>query len=108
MKDRFNAELLKRQCDVKNSGFLTDEQYCPLIKDVDSAKSINKKKEPRDYWLLKKYDVLLVNNNNKLIYPAKNYDNNILYCTKESDVFDVLHDAHQSLGHEEDEIECCI
>jgi len=49
--------------------------------------------------LLKKYDVLLVNNNNKLIYRVKNNDNNILYCTKESDVFDVLHDAHQSLGH---------
>jgi hypothetical protein len=59
-----------------------------------------KKNEPRDYWLLKKYDVLIVNNNNKLIYPVKNNDNNILYYIKESDVFDVLHDAHQSLGHE--------
>ncbi|CAI6354197.1 unnamed protein product [Macrosiphum euphorbiae] len=58
-----------------------------------------KKKEPRDYWLLKKYDILVVNNNSKLIYPVKNNDNNILYYIKESDVFDVLHDAHQSLGH---------
>jgi len=91
MKDRFKVELLKRQCDLKISVFLTDERYYQLIKDVDSAKSINKKKEPRDYWLLKKYDVLLVNNNNKLIYPVKNNDYNILYYTKESDVFDVLH-----------------
>jgi hypothetical protein len=41
---------------------------------------------------------LIVNNNSKLIYPVKN-NNNILFCIKESDVFDVLHDAHQSLGH---------
>lgn len=99
MKVRFNAELLKRHCDLKNSVFLTDERYYQLIKDVDSAKSKTKKKEPRDYWLLKKYDVLVVNNNSKLINPVKNNDNNILYYTKESDVFDVLHDAHQSLGH---------
>jgi len=50
--------------------------------------------------LFKKYDVLFVNNNNnKLIHPVKNNDHNFLYYTKESVVFDVLHDAHQSLGH---------
>jgi len=77
---------------------VSDKRYYQLIKDNDSAKSKNKKKTC-DYWLLKKYHVLLVNNNNKLIYPVKNNDNNILYYTKESDVFDVLHDAQQSLEH---------
>jgi len=37
MKDHFNAELLKRQCDLKNSVFLTDERYYQLIKDVGSV-----------------------------------------------------------------------
>jgi len=49
LKVRYNAELLKRHyCDLKNSVFLTDEQYYKLIKDVNSAKSKTTKKEPRD------------------------------------------------------------
>ena len=80
--------------------FLTDEKNYQLIKNFDSAKSKKqKKKEPRNYWLLKKYNVLLVNNDTKLIYPVKNNDNNILFYTKESDVFDKLQDVYQSLGH---------
>jgi hypothetical protein len=58
--------------------FLTDKRYYQLVKDIDNAKSKTKQK-PHDYWLLKKYDVFIVNNNNKLIYPVKNNDNNILY-----------------------------
>jgi hypothetical protein len=45
IKDRFNIELLKRQCDLKNSVFLTDERYYQLVKDIDNAKSKTKKKK---------------------------------------------------------------
>jgi hypothetical protein len=103
INDHFNIELLKRQWDLKNCVFLTDERYYQLVKDIDNTKSKTKKKrEPRIYWLLKKYDILIVNNNSKLIYPAKNNDNNMLYYIKESDVFDVLHNAHQSLDMEDE------
>jgi hypothetical protein len=40
------------------------------VEDVKNAKKVTKK-DPRDYWLLKRYDVMIAENKNKSIYPVK-------------------------------------
>ncbi|GBL80571.1 SCAN domain-containing protein 3 [Araneus ventricosus] len=44
---------------AQNSLFLTETTYPKLINDVKKAK-MTTKKEPRDYWFLNRYDVMLV------------------------------------------------
>lgn len=81
-----------------NSTFLTDERYEMLINEVIATKNAPKRK-PRDYWLLKRYDVLVVQNKNNLIFPVKSEVNRVLYYVKDSDLFDILHSVHVSIGH---------
>lgn len=59
MKQRYYCELSKsRGVAPKNSVFLTDEHY------VNQVMNAEEKKSPRDYWLLKRYDILVVQNKN--------------------------------------------
>lgn len=74
-----HADMQRRFCDelsqvranaTKNCVSLTETSYQKLVDDVKKAKT-TVKKEPRDYWLLKHYDVMMVENKTKLIYPVK-------------------------------------
>lgn len=73
MKNRFYEELkTKRNSNAKNCVYIDDGQYTVLINDVNNAKSTTKK-VPRDYWLLKRYDILTINQKTKLIFPVIEY-----------------------------------
>jgi hypothetical protein len=56
MKYKF-TELINRKETKANSALLTNEKYLGLLKDVRSVKECQKKL-PRDYWLLRHYDIL--------------------------------------------------
>lgn len=65
---RFSAELAKVRCaSKKNSVFLIEDSYRKLMMQVEDAK-IRPKKEPRHYWLLNTYDVMVVENTQQLIH----------------------------------------
>ncbi|XP_023233514.1 uncharacterized protein LOC111633211 [Centruroides sculpturatus] len=99
MKQRFDDELCKIRVNAaKNSIFLTETTYQKLINDVQKAK-MTTKKEPRDYWLLNRYDVMIVENKSKLIYPVKEGVSTIQYYVTDSELFHVLHEAHLAIGH---------
>lgn len=99
MKDRFYEEINKSRSDAaKNSVFLKVERYNKLIDDVMYAKTCDKK-EPRMYWLLKRYDILEVQNKRKLIFPMTADDVNVLYYVTDEELYDVIHNAHVSIGH---------
>ena len=66
--------------------------------DVKKAKTTIKK-EPRDYWLVKHYDVMMVENKSKLIYPVKEGVSAIQFYVADSELFHVLHKAHLAIGH---------
>jgi len=54
-KSKFNTELKKnREKLAKNASYLTDEQYSTIIGQILELKSGVKKKEPRDFHLLKR------------------------------------------------------
>ncbi|XP_067126351.1 KRAB-A domain-containing protein 2-like [Centruroides vittatus] len=57
------------------------------------------KKEPMDYWLLNRYDVIIVRNKSKFIYPVKEGVSTIQYCITDSLLFHVHHQAQLAIGH---------
>ena len=99
MKQRFFAELEKRRSTAaKNTVFLTDERYQEIINEVENAKTAQKK-VPRHYWLLKRYDIMVVQQKPKLIHPIKEGCTTVQFYVPDSELFDVLHQTHVSIGH---------
>jgi len=105
MKKKFDesitAVLSSKRMD--NSAYLSEHEYQKKIADVKSAdealKTSGMKKSVRDYRLVRKYGILNLNGNEKLIKPVENASENILYYVKNEELFDVLHSTHSSVGH---------
>lgn len=95
MKQQF-CEWLESYSKQDNTVLIKKEKYDNLIKEVLTVKK-NKPKLPRHYWLLKHYDVLTVDNIDKLIYPIKNGE--ILYYVYAEELYEILHEAHSNVGH---------
>ncbi|KAK4880224.1 hypothetical protein RN001_008370 [Aquatica leii] len=79
---------------TKNCTFIDDRRHEHLLKEINIAKTA-KKKSPRDYWLLKRYDSITIGQKYKLTFPVKAPNNNIMYHVVDSELFEVLHDTHQ-------------
>ncbi|GFY06885.1 KRAB-A domain-containing protein 2 [Trichonephila clavipes] len=58
---------------------------------------MSSRKEPRDYWLLNRYDVMIVENKSKSIYPVKEGVSTIQYYVTDSELFHILHEAHLAI-----------
>ncbi|VVC46293.1 Ribonuclease H-like domain,Integrase, catalytic core [Cinara cedri] len=98
MKSNFYNELHKNRTNLaNNTSFLFDEKYNELIEIISELKAGRKKKQPKDFRLIKRYDVLVVQGNMKLIFSVKD-DNVVLYYVPTSELFDILQTTHIS-GH---------
>ncbi|XP_050054538.1 SCAN domain-containing protein 3 isoform X1 [Aphis gossypii] len=98
-KSKFNSELKKnREKLAKNASCLTDEQYNNITKRIIELKRGVKKKEPRDFQLLKRFDVILVQDKHKLIVPMKD-KNVVLYYVSDGKLYNLLKSTHISIGH---------
>jgi Integrase zinc binding domain len=98
-KARFDQKIIQSRSDQRgNSVFLSSEKYNKIIKEVQQSKVSNSKK-PRDYWILKTYDVLIVQNKAKLIVPVREATSDIIYYVTDEELFDILHSIHISVGH---------
>ena len=64
-----------------------------------STETRRPKKDPKDYQLLKQYDVVQIGNTVKLIYPVAEGSSSIKYYVQKEDIFDVIHYAHLAIGH---------
>ena len=79
MQVQFDGDISQlRSSSAKKSVFLSDGDYCKLVLDMHAAKK-KERKDPRDYWLLNRYDVMLVENESKLIHPLKQGDSAIQF-----------------------------
>ena len=59
------------------------------------------KKGPRDYQLLKRYNVVQIWNTMKLIYPVAEGNSSIKHYATKEDIFGMIHDAYITIGHGE-------
>lgn len=89
-------DWLHNEFKSNNCASLSKEKYESLIEEVSQAKS-RKPKQPRDYWLLKHYDVLSIDGKFKLIYPV--YNSNILFYVTNEELFTILQSHHSAIGH---------
>lgn len=98
---RISYNRLLNSTELKqNSVHLSKRKYLQLIESIKRFKSNpTMRKSPRDYWLLKRFDVIKVQNVEKLIVPMKKGDLKILYYIALEDLFDVIYEAHVAINH---------
>ena len=83
MKRKFYEQLdVKIENKKSNNSFLNREKYELLIQEISQLKRGDRKKEPKDYQLLKRYDVVQIGNS-KIDLPScrREFFSKIL-CTK--------------------------
>ncbi|KAI5932055.1 SCAN domain-containing protein 3 [Manis javanica] len=81
-----------------NTRIFSKAKYCQLIREVKEAKA-KAKKESVDYRRLARFDVILVQGNEKLIEAVNGETDKIRYYLHSEELFDILHDTHLSVGH---------
>ena len=101
MKRKFYEQLdVKIENEKSNNSFLSREKYELLIQEIFQLKRGNRKKEPKDYQLLKRHDVVQIGNTVKLIYPVAEWTFSIKCYAQKEDIFDAIHDAHLAIVHD--------
>lgn len=71
MEQKYYKHLAEmRSKAAKNSVYLTSEKYKSLVDEVSNAKKKTNKKNSRDYYLLKHFEIMMVDNKPKLICPV--------------------------------------
>jgi hypothetical protein len=69
LKDNFNVCFSKLIAEKKqNLIYLSPKKYSEIIIEIKNVKS-NQKKTSTDYRRLKRYDVIIIDGEDKLIYP---------------------------------------
>jgi hypothetical protein len=87
-----------KQIKNKSCGFLMDnEDYKRIIDETKSAK-LKVKKSGADYNRIRRFDILTVGDNEKLVVPL-NESNDILYYLTIEEMYDIIDSVHKSIGH---------
>lgn len=100
-RDKFNAaieSIIKNKKRDDNIFYFTTEEYNEKIKKVKELKTRTHKKTVTNYRLMRKYDVITIDGEEKLIKPIEN-DSDILYYVTVDELFEVIHTAHLAVGH---------
>ena len=91
MKRKFYEQLdVKIKNKKSKNSFLNREKYELLIQEIPQLKRGDRKKELKDYQLLKRYDVVQIGNTVKLIYPVAEGTFSIKCYVQKEDIFDAI------------------
>lgn len=99
MREKFNEAIsliINNKLD-DNKSFTNNEEYNRRIDDVKRSK--NKTQCKKDYRNIRKYDVIIINDEEHLIKAMTNNDDTIKYYIKNEELFDILHSTHIAIGH---------
>lgn len=91
----------KKFCDVISSSgrlFFTSRKLNNYIKRVITAKEVDRQKSPGEYALLKKYDVARIGGGKTILIKKDSIDPYVRYIP-DSEIFDVIYDAHVNVCH---------
>lgn len=81
-----------------NNFYLSKERYAAVIAEVKEAKRVAVKQTVH-YRRLRRYDVLKIGGEEKLIAPVTENGEEILYYVCYDSLFDILYETHNSVGH---------
>lgn len=93
--EKLNALIAGKRED--NCFYFSQEKYSKILSEVVSAKT--KCNTPLDYRRLKRFDVLKINDEEKLIVPLKQGETNIQYYVTNEELFSILYETHTRIGH---------
>jgi hypothetical protein len=80
-----------------NCFYFSQERYSKIVSEVIFAK--RKCSTPLDYRRLKRFDILKVSDEEKLIVPLKPGETNIQYYVTNDELFNILSETHIRTGH---------
>lgn len=106
MRRRFTEKLdiiIKSKRD-DNKSFLNNGEYMKRIAEVKEAKILlstaNSKKTMKHYRLVRKYDVMTINEKDRLIKPVTDSaKSKVIYYVTNGELFEIIHNAHLAIGH---------
>ncbi|XP_045656569.1 SCAN domain-containing protein 3 [Ursus americanus] len=81
-----------------NTKIFSKAKYCQLVREVKEAKA-KARKDSVDSRRLARFDVILVQGNEKLIEAVNGETDKVRYYLHSEELFDILHDTHLSIGH---------
>lgn len=85
-----------------NNAFLSTSDYSKVIQQVKKSKNtlntIGEKKTTKDYRVIRKYDILVMNGKEHLIRPIDK-KNVVQYYATIDELFDILYETHSAIGH---------
>ncbi|XP_076762970.1 KRAB-A domain-containing protein 2-like [Xylocopa sonorina] len=92
--EKLNALIVGKR---EDNCFFSQEKYSKILSEVVSAKI--KCNTPLDYRRLKRFDVLKINDEEKLIVPLKTGETNIQYYVTNEELYSILYETHTRIGH---------
>jgi len=89
-------ELVANKKDI--NFYLNKDKYANCLEEVKTAKNV-KKKEAIHYRRIKRYDILTIGGEEKLIAPVNEDNGEIKYYACYEDLFNILEETHVAVGH---------
>ncbi|CAI6370762.1 unnamed protein product [Macrosiphum euphorbiae] len=81
-----------------NSVYLSAVKYNKIVSEIKNVRSSGIKSN-KAHRILKRYDLITIGEEDKLILPLLESNTNIVYYITNENIYDVLHDVHLSIGH---------
>ena len=103
MEETFKQQLLALKERDNRSILLSKEEYFNLVEEVKSAACIDKTKTWRQYYVLKRYEILQCGDVEKLVLKKKDAEGVVstdnIYFVHMEELFDIVKRVHTSTGH---------
>lgn len=100
MEGQFKEKVAQLHAGEKKSVLISKEEYFNLIEEVKGAGNIaGTSKTGRQYYILKRYQVLLCGDVEKLIRKRSNDSEDVVYFAHNDDLFDIIKRVHVTSGH---------
>ena len=98
MEEEFRQQILQLHTGDKKSVLFEKDQYFSLLQELKDASSA-KTKTPRQYYIVRKYDILVCGNTEKLIRKRKDVADDAVYFVHNDEIFEIIKRTHVSTGH---------
>lgn len=99
IKNKFNEAMSLIICIKRddNKSFINYEEYDRHIEDVKLSK--NKTTVKKDYRNIRTYDVICINDKERLIKTISQDNDGVGYYVINEELFDILRSTHTTIGH---------
>jgi hypothetical protein len=100
MEAQFKEKLLQFHMSEKKSVLISKDEYFALVEELkEAAKVTGTSKTWRQYYILKRYQILLCGDVEKIIRKKKDEGDEVIYFAHNDDIFDIIKRVHVSTGH---------